>query len=78
MQIRNNYDILWKKRDGTGQGVGIFNGDVGQILTVDHAEEQVTVAFDDRVAQYDFAMLSELEPAYAMTSIRARAANTGP
>ena len=67
MQIRNNYDILWKKRDGTGQGVGIFNGDVGQILTVDHAEEQVTVAFDDRVAQYDFAMLSELEPAYAMT-----------
>ena len=25
------------------------------------------MAFDDRVAQYDFAMLSELEPAYAMT-----------
>lgn len=66
MQIRNNYDILWKKHDG-GQGAGIFNGDVGQIISIDHAEEQVTVAFDDREAVYDFAMLSELEPAYAMT-----------
>lgn len=66
MQIRNNYDILWKKRGG-GQGAGIFNGDVGQITAIDHAEEQVTVVFDDREAVYDFAMLSELEPAYAMT-----------
>lgn len=67
MQIRNNYDILWKKRDGTGQGAGIFNGDVGQVTAINHAEEQLTVSFDDKVAVYDFAMLSELEPAYAMT-----------
>ncbi len=67
MQIRNNYDILWKKLDGLGSGAGIFNGDIGKITAIDHQEETVTVVFDDREAIYDFAMLSELELAYAMT-----------
>ncbi len=67
MQIRNNYDILWKRLDGLGSGTGIFNGDIGRITRIDHQEELVTVVFDDREAKYDFAMLSELEPAYAMT-----------
>ncbi len=67
MQIRNNYDILWKKLDGLGSGNGIFNGDIGQITKIDLEEELVTVVFEDREAQYDFTMLSELEPAYAMT-----------
>jgi exodeoxyribonuclease V alpha subunit len=67
MQIRNNYDIMWKKSDGLGAGAGIFNGDVGKITAIDHASELLTVAFDDRVAEYGFDMLSELEPAYAMT-----------
>ena len=67
MQIRNNYDILWKRQDGLGSGAGIFNGDIGKITEIDLQEETVTVVFDDREAKYDFAMLSELEPAYAMT-----------
>ena len=67
MQIRNNYDILWKKIDGVGSGAGIFNGDIGRVTQIDLQEETVTVVFDDRAAQYDFAMLSELELAYAMT-----------
>ncbi len=67
MQIRNNYDILWKKADGLGSGTGIFNGDIGKILSVDFAEEQLTIQFDDRIAQYGFDMLRELELAYAMT-----------
>ena len=67
MQIRNNYDILWKRLDGLGSGAGIFNGDIGHITEIDPQAELVTVVFDDREAQYDFAMLSELEPAYAMT-----------
>ncbi len=67
MQIRNNYDILWKKADGLGSGTGIFNGDIGKILSIDFAEEQLSVQFDDRVAQYGFDMLRELELAYAMT-----------
>ena len=67
MQIRNNYDIIWKRREGIGVGTGIFNGDIGTIETIDMASELITVVFDDREAQYDFTQLSELEPAYAMT-----------
>jgi len=67
MQIRNNYDIMWKKQDGSMVGTGVFNGDVGIITAIDPQMETVTVAFDDREADYDFAQLGELEPAYAMT-----------
>ena len=66
MQIRNNYDILWKKNDGT-IGAGIFNGDVGTILSIDGDTELLTVLFDDRITSYDFTELGELEPAFAMT-----------
>ena len=67
MQIRNNYDIMWKKSGGAGAGTGIFNGDVGKITHIDFANETLTIVFDDREAEYGFDMLRELEPAYAMT-----------
>ena len=67
MQIRNNYDIMWKKTDGSTVGTGIFNGDIGCIQSIDPAMEQMTVVFDDRIVEYDFSQLTELEPAYAMT-----------
>jgi len=67
MQIRNNYDIIWKRVNGLGAGTGIFNGDIGRIVSIDFSQETVTIIFDDREAVYDFDMLSELEPAYAMT-----------
>ena len=67
MQIRNNYDIMWKKTDGSAVGSGIFNGDVGVITRIDPQAEVLTVVFDDREADYDFSQMNELEPAYAMT-----------
>ena len=67
MQIRNNYDIMWKKTDGSVIGTGIFNGDVGTITAIDPNAETMTIVFDDREADYDFTQLNELEPAYAMT-----------
>lgn len=67
MQIRNNYDIIWKRRDGLGMGTGIFNGDIGIIREIDFREETVRIDFDDREADYAFDLLTELEPAYAMT-----------
>ena len=67
MQIRNNYDILWKKTDGGSIGTGIFNGDIGTILKIDPQAETMTILFDDRETDYDFTQLNELEPAYAMT-----------
>ena len=67
MQIRNNYDIMWKKLDGSVIGAGVFNGDIGIIQKIDPGTELVTVIFDDREVEYDFTQLGELEPAYAMT-----------
>ena len=67
MQIRNNYDIMWKRTDGSEVGTGLFNGDVGIIKEIDLGTETMTIQFDDREADYDFTQLNELEPAYAMT-----------
>jgi len=65
MQIRNNYDIIWKKGEIIGSGV--FNGDIGQLIAIDNKQQTVTVDFDEKIALYSFDMLTELEPAYAMT-----------
>lgn len=67
MQIRNNYDIMWRRTDGSAVGTGIFNGDIGIIASIDPQTEMMTVVFDDKLVEYDFAQLGELEPAYALT-----------
>ncbi len=65
MQIKNNYDIEWNKNGS--QGFGIFNGDIGVIKKIDLSEELITVDFEDKICEYDYAMLDELELAYAIT-----------
>ncbi len=67
MQIRNNYDIMWQKTDGSAVGAGIFNGDVGTVQSIDPGAETMTVVFDDKKADYDFSQLGELGLAYAVT-----------
>ena len=67
MQIRNNYDIMWKKTDGSEIGAGMFNGDIGVIRRIDSNAELLTVVFDDREVDYEFSQLNELELAYALT-----------
>ena len=68
MQIKNNYQIGWRKRRDFSEGEGIFNGDVGYIESIDREYNTMTVVFDeDRVVQYEFSMLDELELAYAVT-----------
>ena len=66
MQIKNDYDLSWKR--GTVSGMGIFNGDVGIITEIDVRAESVTVEFDGRRTEYDFSQLEELEHAYAVTA----------
>lgn len=67
MQVKNNYDILWRSADGTTSGTGIFNGDIGKVLSIDLATEQMRVDFDGRIADYSFDSLLELEHSWAMT-----------
>ena len=67
MQVRNNYDIVWERREDEEQGTGIFNGDVGEILQIFPQQECMVIRFDDRIATYTYDMLGELELAYAVT-----------
>jgi exodeoxyribonuclease V alpha subunit len=67
MQLRNNYSLGWRREDGT-EGFGVFNGDCGIILRIDHENEQLSILFDDRLVYYDKELLSELELAYAITA----------
>ncbi len=66
MQIRNNYDLPVKTADGKEE-TGVFNGDIGIILSISAQEKQVKVQFEGRVAQYGYDQLDELELAYAVT-----------
>ena len=65
MQIRNNYDLEWHK-DGE-PGAGVFNGDIGKILTLQKKTGEAVVCFDGRTAVYSFDQLEQLELAYAIT-----------
>jgi len=67
MQVRNNYDIIWESADKLTSGAGVFNGDVGVIVDIDHESERITVDFEDKLVRYTFENLPELEPAFAMT-----------
>ncbi|MDD5938712.1 MAG: AAA family ATPase, partial [Clostridiales bacterium] len=72
MQVKNNYDIMWKTSDGLEMGMGIFNGDIGHVLEVDNRRELITVDFDGHIVEYAPDMLGELEPAYAVTVHKAQ------
>ena len=65
MQTKNNYDILWSK-DGE-QGAGIYNGDIGKILSINRQRMEIVIDFDGRTAAYTFDMAEQLELAYAIT-----------
>lgn len=65
MQIKNNYSVEWEKNGY--EGIGIFNGDIGTIEAIDNKNEKMIINFDERLVEYDFGMLDELEHAYAIT-----------
>ena len=72
MQIKNNYQMEWKILSRYGiavdQGVGVFNGDTGNIRCIDSFSELVTVEYEEgRIVEYTFSQLDELELAYAVT-----------
>ena len=52
MQIKNNYQLEWK-RDAE-KGLGVFNGDVGFIIDIDSRAQKMTIQFDDKIVVYDF------------------------
>ena len=71
MQVKNNYQAEWSKDEGgpdEEHGMGIYNGDIGVVVSVDAEERLLSVAFDEgRIVVYDAAMVDDLEPAWAIT-----------
>ena len=66
MQIRNDYQKEWTAP--SGDGAGVFNGDIGFVTDVDLAARTVRVRFDEeREAEYDDSDLDDLELAYCMS-----------
>ena len=55
IQTENNYDK------------NVFNGDIGQILSMDPVEQEVVIQFDQREVTYAFGELDEISLAYAIT-----------
>ena len=49
MQVKNNYDILWREEGGTRSGMGMFNGDIGVIRSIEG--DITTVDFDGKVVE---------------------------
>ena len=66
MQTKNNYEIEWY-RDDDSEGMGIFNGDIGTIESIDLLGNTMNIRFDDRFVNYEFTDLDDLEHAYAIT-----------
>ena len=75
MQIKNNYDMHWEKRncDELEVGNGIFNGETGTIININEKEKNLCVKFDDeKVCWYEFNDLEQIEHSYCITIHKAQ------
>ena len=72
MQVKNNYQMEWEIQGAYGivvdKGLGVFNGDMGRILSINEGAGILVVEFDEhKRVNYPFASLEELELSYAVT-----------
>ncbi|MBQ2931280.1 MAG: ATP-dependent RecD-like DNA helicase [Clostridia bacterium] len=66
MQNKNNYNLEWTR--GDEKGMGVFNGDVGFVTSVNSFGNTLVVEYEDnKIVKYDANTLEELELAYAVT-----------
>lgn len=75
MQIKNNYDIYWEKvkQSELETGNGVFNGEIGTIISINDKEKNIAVKFDDdKRCWYTFNELDQLEHSYAITIHKAQ------
>ncbi len=55
MQIKNNYEK------------GVFNGDIGRVISISTTDREVIISFDGRSVTYSFTDLDEIILAYAIS-----------
>ena len=90
MQIKNDYHIEWRCensifKSGVLEGMGVFNGDIGYIDSINEEDETVSIIYDDyvfvngktvhidKVVEYTFAQVKQdVILAYAITIHKAQ------
>ncbi|MBU1221099.1 ATP-dependent RecD-like DNA helicase [Myxococcota bacterium] len=55
IQLRNNYDL------------GVFNGDIGRIVSIDRENTSINVQFDERIIEVQRSDMGDLSLAYAIS-----------
>ncbi len=66
MQTKNDYNMPFIRHGEEGEG--IYNGDIGIIKKIHPTLSYMEIEFDDdRLCEYEFSRLGELELAYALT-----------
>ena len=77
MQVKNNYQLEWEIVNyfnlPIDKGTGVFNGDMGIVLSINTFAQTLTVEYEDnKRVEYHFSQLDELELAYAVTIHKAQ------
>ena len=69
MQTKNNYETEWRLENEFGRldGMGVFNGDIGKIASVDKNVQALTVDYSGKMVEYQFSSLDEIDHSYAIT-----------
>ena len=69
IQTKNDYQLAYVRQNSHAEdGMGIFNGDVGYIVSIDVAEHSLEVLFDEeRLVTYNRKQIDALELAYCLT-----------
>ena len=71
MQVVNNYSAEYHIYDDNGlildSGFGIFNGDIGFIISINKDNNSMKIKFDDRIVEYFIDKFDNIVLAYAIT-----------
>lgn len=68
MQTKNNYEKEYIGQNGAESGKGVFNGDIGNIASIDPVAKEFFILWEDqRISRYAFDEADNIEHAYAMT-----------
>lgn len=68
MQTKNNYQLEWKSTQDFSDGLGVFNGEIGEIENIDLDGKRIGVIYDEsRYVIYEPDQWLNLDLAYAIT-----------
>ena len=71
MQVVNNYMVEYNSYDENGliidSGFGVFNGDIGYIISINKINNSIKIKFDEKIVEYFIDEFDNITLAYAIT-----------